>query len=436
MIEESNHNHRSLSEILPKTRKARSSSGLKVGNQPVEPSPFAERGAYIGRKPVKKSRFGRWFFVFLVLAGAGILLANHFSSLTVEVKPKQVEVDIDNQFSASALPTELDLEFGTIKDLKVSASRELASSGTELLETKAQGTVIIYNNYSSANQLLIKSTRLATKDGRVFRLDSAVTVPGQKKEAGKLVPGSVEAKVTADKAGAAGNIGLSDFSIPGFAGTAKATKFYARSKAAFTGGQSEQVAKIAESAKATARAELQAEVKKKLMAQVATELPKGSTLVGDSVIIAYQEELKPAEGATGKAIMTETGSLFGIFFDNAKLSGFLAKKYIDGFGDEPILIRNLAELNFSLTDKAKLNPRELEKVTFSLEGNARFVWLIDNPALKEKLAGQDLDNYQKIFLGFPGIDSAKVLNLRPFWLGSFPSDPERIRVSVVAGLAE
>lgn len=435
MLEENNRNHRSLSEILPKGRRTRAGSGIKINERPIEVPHYSENNSY-KYLSTKKRHFGRWFFLLLVLIVAGVLLANHFSSLTVEINPKQVEVNIDNQFSASALPTELGLEFGTIKNLNISASRTLSSSGNELVTSKATGQVIIYNNYSSAKQVLVKGTRLATPSGRIFRLVSAVTVPGQTKQGAKTVPGSVEVKVEADQAGPAGNIALSDFTIPGFAGTAKATKFYARSKTVFTGGQSEQVAKIAEADKTKARTDLQAEVKKNLMAKVLTELPKGSTLLGDSIIITYREDLKQSASSSGQAVMTETGSLFGVFFDNGKLSSFLAKKYIDGYKDEPILIQNFDDLNFSLLNKTALDPTRLDKITFSLKGNARFVWVVDNIKLKHDLAGQNLKDYQKIFLSFSGISSAKVVGIRPFWLGSFPTNTERIHVAVVAPAGE
>ena len=61
-------------------------------------------------------------------------------------------------------------------------------------------------------------------------------MPGESLVSGKTVPGSTETAVSADEAGKEYNIGKTDFTIPGFKGDARYSKFYARSKTDMEGG--------------------------------------------------------------------------------------------------------------------------------------------------------------------------------------------------------
>ena len=105
---------------------------------------------------------------------------------------------------------------------------------------------MIYNKYSAEAQIFVKDTRFETPEGKIYRIDRAVTVPGMKNSGGQTVAGSVEATVYADKSGSEYNIGFSDFTIPGLKGGLKYEKFYARSKTPMTGGMKGTVPDISE----------------------------------------------------------------------------------------------------------------------------------------------------------------------------------------------
>ena len=105
------------------------------------------------------------------------------------------------------------------------------------MEKKASGTVTIFNAYSSEKQALVANTRLLAPDGKIFRLVSAISVPGAKISQGQITPSSISVKVIADKAGEEYNIKpVSRFTIPGFQGSSKYESFYAESKEAMSGG--------------------------------------------------------------------------------------------------------------------------------------------------------------------------------------------------------
>ncbi|MBI2506663.1 MAG: baseplate J/gp47 family protein [Candidatus Colwellbacteria bacterium] len=111
---------------------------------------------------------------------------------------------------------------------KKNITKAYPASGKKQVERKAAGEVIIYNNYSTAPQVLVATTRLITSDGKLYRLNNTVTVPGKS---------SIRAAVTADKPGVEYNLSSGvKFRIPGFQGSPKYDAFYAELKESLTGG--------------------------------------------------------------------------------------------------------------------------------------------------------------------------------------------------------
>ena len=80
-----------------------------------------------------------------------------------------------------------------------------------MADERATGVIVVYNAYSAAPQRLIKNTRFATEDGKIFRAKDSIVVPGTTIENGKIIPGSVEAIVVADEPGEAYNFQTPEF---------------------------------------------------------------------------------------------------------------------------------------------------------------------------------------------------------------------------------
>lgn len=70
------------------------------------------------------------------------------------------------------------------------------------VNSKAQGTITIYNDYSAAPQELVATTRFVTPDGKIFRIVNTVTVPGATVAAnGTITPSSIDTPIIADQGG-------------------------------------------------------------------------------------------------------------------------------------------------------------------------------------------------------------------------------------------
>jgi type IV pilus assembly protein PilM len=117
---------------------------------------------------------------------------------------------------------------GRVLEIKKEGSGFFPATVGKTADGRAEGTVKIINN-SGAGQTLVATTRLLSAKGVLFRLKDSVTVPAG---------ASVRAVARADQEGASGNIGASQFIIPGLS-SALQKLIYAESESAMAGGTRE-----------------------------------------------------------------------------------------------------------------------------------------------------------------------------------------------------
>lgn len=141
------------------------------------------------------------------------------TKLIIEVTPRPEEIFLEEKIK---VPDDLRGEF-----LEINLEKELISSPKSSLEIEgvAKGEVEIIN-HSNQNQILVKTTRLLSPEGVLFRLANRVIVPAQ---------GKIKASVYADKPGQTGEIGPTRFSIPGLSPDLQKL-IYAESKEKMRGG--------------------------------------------------------------------------------------------------------------------------------------------------------------------------------------------------------
>src|SRR3989344_3601410 len=183
----------------------------------------------------ERPRFGIWIIAAIALVGLSAALMYFVAGATVNVTLRQEEKPIDLNVTAFRKAEDGQLSY-TVATLSKEDSSKIPATSESSVSEKASGQIVIYNNYSSAPQVLIAKTRFETKEGLIYRIDKSVTVPGKKIENGVNVPGNSTVTVYSDKAGEAYKVGLTDFTIPGFKGDPRFDGFYARSKTEMTGG--------------------------------------------------------------------------------------------------------------------------------------------------------------------------------------------------------
>jgi len=364
--------------------------------------------------------------ILVLVAGSFIVLKN-FSSVTVEITPRQQFVDIDVVFQASIEPKkdELPLEMMQI-------SREEKDTykftGVKQVSKKSSGQAVLYNSYSSQPQTLIKDTRLETPDGKIYRLPKTIVVPGAKVEGGKVTTSEIETTVFADKPGEEYNIGLTDFTLPGFKDPEKREKIYGRSKTEMKGGFIGEIAIIAEKdikAIEDIRISMKEKVNDYLLKMGANPKPESFLLYENAKQIVFDEQKnKPKVGDEGNQIdLKESAVFFGFLLKKSDVNRALGEKYLGKDAAPQIEILNLDKLDFELKNFTAT------AITFSLKDQAHFSWKIDEDGIKADLI-KESQNPQNVFPKYPAIEKAKII-FKPSWWKNVPKDAAQIIIKKI-----
>jgi len=400
-------------DIIPPSRR-RESEPLSSSND-IEDKPYRASG--------KKPRFPYvtiLIVLVIVAASAGALF--YFSSAKIEVIPSTISATVQSPITASQ--TTGTLPFKVITAQKI-ASQSVKGSGTKAVSSQASGTITIYNTQAKA-QTLVANTRFATTAGLIFRIRSAVTIPA----GSTSKPGSVSAKVYADKVGSSYNVGPSSFTIPGFAGTPQASQVYARSTLAMAGGASGTVPIVDAMAEAQARSALVNALAPDITKSLQEQVPEGYVLLSGAATTTYQQLDSAPSATAGMVDVKEQGAATAVVFRNADLAKTIAS-FVPGLGyqGEPLTVAKTDGLQ--LVPTAGFPDANATSFAFTLSGTAPLVYTIDTARIAAAVSGKTRDLAQVALTSYPEVNKA-ILVLRPFWRSSFPQDPASIQVVVSA----
>jgi hypothetical protein len=382
-----------------------------------------------GKKMVSYNQSSKkwvWFAAFIAVLGLAFAINSVFTGAQVIVTPKSEPISVDLTLRAvkESLLGELTYQTATI----TKTGREVVvADGEKKTDKRATGTIIIFNNFSSTAQRLIKNTRFETSTGLVYRIDSSVVVPGKTSKDGKAVPGSVEASVTADSIGTQYNISLTDFTLPAFKDdSARFTGFYGRSKTAMTGGFSGVMKYVSNEKLIQAKTKIHQSLEKSLIDQAKAEVPVGFILYDTAYTISF-ESLPNEELADNGVAINEKAVFTAFLLNKDQLAITMAKKSLPIFDGKPVQIPGMESFNFILEKDSK-NLTSGTPVNFQIKGTAKVVWLYDTASLKTALAGKSKSDLKTILAPYTGIEKAEMI-LRPFWKSHFPDTTDRIEVT-------
>lgn len=320
----------------------------------------------------------------------------------------------------------------------VSAEESLSmrgkSSGMEEISERATGHILIYNAHSTDSQALVRRTRFETADGKVYRLAEATTVPGATVVDGKIQPSVIEVAVIADQPGDASNIGMADFTIPGFKGGAKYEKFYAKSKTSMTGGFVGRAAVIREDDVAAATQTIERDLRTTLMTRLHERLPEGLMIPSDAITYSMATaSVEPAAGARGDAFEVRiTGTATALAIRRAEIERLVVDRYGKAMGSGSPEIRNFDALAIRATaaDSGK------ETMTVSVKGDAELVWGVPGDELKKGLAAAaGVAGRNAVFASYPQIKQVRI-SYSPSWWRIFTHSEEKIVVREDLGFSE
>ncbi len=386
--------------------------------------------------PKRRKRSRRWLWitvaVVVVCAIAGLLLSTLFAGATVTITPKMQSVNPPANLTAAPNAPSGSLGYQTVS-LSQSATTAVSASGTQHISKQASGAVTISNTFSAAPQALIANTRFAAADGKIYRIHSAVTVPGGKKKAdGTFTAGTVVATIYADAPGADYNrTGPTSFTIPGFKGDARYTKITAQSTADITGGFVGDQAGITDADMQKAEDTLKSQLDAALSSASGNSVPENFLPVQGSLAITYSAIAQsPVDG--GKVSLTQTANATLAIVKSADLASALAKLLVQGYAGENVDFATPNPLILQLATSTSKTPVNTGPLTLLLQGSPTLVWQFDQDALKTALLGKDKSAFQSVVQQFsPAIEKAQA-SIRPFWKTTFPTDSSKLQVTVDA----
>jgi len=429
---------RIVQDIIPAPKKSIRNIPLPVSRERArekrhEDAVALEVREEFGRRDLNVRKSKKYFIIggILVVVAALFFGANAFAHATVSVVLSGESVGVQGSFvtrSASAASSTNGITDSVIS-ITNRGETTLTATATENVQSKATGTIIVFNDYSSTPQKLVANTRFETSSGLIFRINQSISVPGKTTKAGVTTPGSVTVAVTADQVGDKYNIDLSDFNVPGFAGEPEYDGIFARSKTPMTGGFSGTRPVISSSDRAAAVASVNSNLQSQLSDAAQSSVPAGYILYPNAFRIDYVP-LSDVVGSGNKVTIAEQAKLTGFALRERDIDSALATASVKGYAGEPITVTNLSNIAFST---ASVPAATTSAMSFNLSGKANFVWSINSDTFAAQLSGKSKSDFTTILQGYPHINKADV-SFFPFWLSGFPSDASQITIATTTSI--
>ena len=351
-----------------------------------------------------------------------------FGSAKMEIIFKQTPWNYNGNFVAdkavSTINAATDVMPAQVFTLPKNITQLFPASGKDNVSLKAQGTITIYNAYSSAPQPLVATTRFVTPDGKIFRLVSKVVVPGASIVNGAIVPSSITATVAADQPGSDYNIGATPkLTIPGFQGTPKYNAFYGALPSGTSGGFV--------GVKAVPTASDITAAKQKVTDILSSELQNG--LSG-----GYTSNFKILSGATNMQVVKLTvntstdqngqfsvygeGVLTAIGFDENTFKAFLLSL---AQSTEP----SSTFSNITLTYTNVVPDFANGKLSFSVNAQGSLEPAFNASDFLSGIAGKSIADAKSAIAALPQLQDGSI-SVWPAWLWQIPGNVKRIQLTV------
>jgi len=412
---ESSHGKRIVSDVRPRTHQERPIT-LQHKSKEIALRQQRRKRTWLPRVP----RTGQIVFI-LVIIGITLFSLYWSSSLALTITPQATSFKLERDMK-------LTIDAEEIANNVVKRA-EGKSTESQKYNQRASGILVVFNNFNAEPQTLLERTRFQTPSGLIFRSIMRVTVP--EKSGDK--PGSVEVEVAADAPGDKYNVGFSDFTIPGFAGTPKFQKFFARSKTEIKGGAAGEGRIVGKKEADELLAKLELEAKRELESGIKDRVPQGAFAFPEKTDKPPLTRLTdPPVGSPSETFFAEVrGTVRTLAVDKNAFSRAIARAL---FRDEAkSAIFELATAPDTFVKNVEMDYAG-RKITVTLFGTIKFRGAIDIEDLKKRiLEAENEEMLDAIFAKHPGI--AKVeKTFRPAFFKRIPGRPSRISINVAGDL--
>jgi hypothetical protein len=381
-----------------------------------------------------KNKYTLWFVAAISIIFFLFALSSLFSRATVTINPKIEKIIVDKDLSASkdASPQELSFDLVVISGEE---SQSVHSLEKKSISQRATGRVKIFNNYSSSNQRLDIDTRLEGSNGKLYKTENGVVVPGRSEDG---TPGSVEVGIYATEVGEEYNSEPLDFRIVGFKGTSKYSKFDVKSvtDGKISGGMQGEFFVVSDEQKQATIDTLKTILEAKLSKKASDQTPDGFILFENAAFLEIDDSAIDAFSTENTFSIKVKGTLYGFLLSEEKLAQKIAEESGDLSDEGEVYLQSIRELTFFLSggesgllSDGSISYGDVQRINFTLSGDTDMVWKLDAEGLTQSLLGKSKKEFNQILSQNSNIDSAELV-ISPFWRRSISDDPKKLKVIV------
>lgn len=434
--------HLPKSEIFDKTEKKILDKELKRIDAEVEQFEKQEEEWFKKEEETKKrkkliSRLSRtplWVYIssavlLLVFASAAYAALEILPKAEIKITTKKTNWDYINPIIAGKNITKADTIQKQIPaevfSVKKNGTFSFPATGKKYLERKSSGKITIYNSFSSAPQKLVAGTRFSAPDGKIFRLNETITVPGATIANGKIAPSSIETSISADKAGTEYNIGpISKFTIPGFQGTPKYEAFYAQSKEAMKGGFVGDSAFPTEADIKIAKEKSLANIKEYIKSYISLQMPADfKTIEGNSQFNLLKQEVNSDVDEKGNFTIFTDAEQLNLVFKESDVIDLIQQTAQNAIGANFRIKNYKIDYGFAKVDLKN------GQISFAVDFRGIFEEPFDITPFKQQILGKKEENLKNSINSFPNIQKATI-SFWPFWVKTVPDNIDKVKVEV------
>jgi len=376
-----------------------------------------------------------------VLAGSAILVLIiggilYFKLQKVDIKiwPKTEVLSFNEQALADNSVDTIDLNGKTIpaeffeeeKDLW----QEFPATGNASNDGRAEGTITIYNKYSPASALTLKSgTHFLSDSGKYFVTLQKVVVPAATKQGSKTVPGSVTVKVQAAEAGEDYNIKSSKFSVPGLSGTSYYYSIYAESSKDMTGGFSSEVKKVTEEDIQNAKDILQKNILESVKELLKNKIGADYILLDNAISAEITESSSAVKAGSviDKFSYQAKAKAKALAFKKSDLENLIEEYVNSNISSPKTFLEDSLNYNYSSSTVDLVNGKVVLDLSFDVETFKS----VDENDLISLFREKSSDQIKEIINSRMGDQVLQAqVNLWPFWTTKAPKDKTKIKVEL------
>ncbi len=361
--------------------------------------------------------------VFIVLA----IITWAFGRVAITIDFKKTPWSTQGNFvadkSVSAIDPATDVIPAQVFTTQKNTTQLFPASGSANVSQRAEGTITVYNAYSSAPQELVATTRFVTPDGKIFRLVGGITVPGAQVTHGQITPSSITAPVVADKAGPAYNVGpVARLAIPGFQGTPKYNSFYGQLADGTSGGFTGTKAVPTPADIANAKAKVTAALQANLSSELTTSYPNNFKILGGATAVTVVKlAVSTSTDANGQFSVFGEATLQAIGFDEAAFKNFLLSEAGSTTASSTFTSITLTYTNVQ-ANFAK------GTLAFSVSGEGTIEPAFAASDFKAQIAGESIGATRDAIAALPQLADGRI-SVWPVWLWSVPKNPDKIQIT-------